>query len=235
MKKLGLVGGMGPESTIPYYHDIVYGVQKRVGKDYFPNLTIESVNVFDVLRLCGEQKYDELTDYLLQAINHLVQSGVDFAALSANTPHIVFDRLQELSPIPLISIVESTCREAERRNLNKVGLLGTIFTMTEDFFKQPFSDRKIEIIVPSDDEMEYINHKISSELEHGIVRKETLESFIKIISRMQTEENIEAMILGCTELPLLLNDQVSPVPCLDTMQIHIQEIINEILNETAFH
>lgn len=230
MKKLGLVGGMGPESTIPYYHDIVYGVQERVGEDYFPNLTIESINVFEVLHLCGERKYDELTDYLFQAINNLVRSGADFAALSANTPHIVFNRLQELSPIPLISIIESTCREAERRNLKRIGLLGTIFTMTEDFFKQPFYSKEINIVVPSDGEMKYINQKISSELEHGIVKKETLECFRKIIFRMQTEEDIEAIILGCTELPLLLNDEVSPVPCLDTMQIHIQDIINEILN-----
>lgn len=229
MKKLGLVGGMGPESTIPYYHDIVYGVQERVGKDYFPNMTIESVNVFDVLRLCGEQKYDELTDYLFQAINNLVRSGADFAVLSANTPHIVFDRLQKLSPIPLISIIEATCKEAEKRNLKKIGLLGTIFTMTENFFKQPFLRKNIKIIVPSDVEMDYINQKISSELEHGIVKEDTLKFFRKIISRMQTEEHIEAVILGCTELPLLLNDKVSPVPCLDTMQIHIQAIINEIV------
>lgn len=230
MKKLGLVGGMGPESTIPYYHDIVYGVQEKVGKDFFPGLTIESVNVFDVLRLCGERKYDELTGYLFQAVSNLVKSGVDFAALSANTPHIVFDRLQELSPIPLISIIESTCKEAEKRNLKKIGLLGTIFTMTEDFFKHPFLRKGINIVVPSDEEMEYVNQKISSELEHGVVKKETLEYFNKIILRMQREEKIEAIILGCTELPLLLNDKVSPVPCLDTMQIHIQEIINEILS-----
>lgn len=229
MKKLGLVGGMGPESTIPYYHNIVYGVQERLGKDYFPNLTIESVNVFNVLQLCKEQKYDELTDYLSQAINNLVLSGADFAVLSANTPHIVFDRLQKLSPIPLISIIESTCKEAEKRNLKNIGLLGTIFTMTEDFFKEPFFKRNIKIVVPYESEMEYINQKISSELEHGIAKNETLESFRKIISRMQIEDNIEAIILGCTELPLLLNDKVSPVTCLDTMQIHIQTIIDEIM------
>ena len=89
MKKLGLVGGMGPESTIPYYHDIVYGVKDKVG--FFPNLSVESVNVFDILQFCGEQKYDELTEYLMNAVNNLINSGADFVALSANTPHIVFD------------------------------------------------------------------------------------------------------------------------------------------------
>lgn len=232
MKKLGFVGGMGPESTMLYYHDIVYGVQERVGKEYFPDLTIESINVFDVLRLCGERKYDELTDRLFQAVKNLARSGADFAVLSANTPHIVFDRLQELSPIPLISIVESACKEAEKRKLKKVGLLGTIFTMTEDFFKRPFFRKEINIVVPSDMEMEYVDQKISSELEHGIMKRETLEYFRKIIFRMQTEDKIEAVVLGCTELPLLLNDTVSPVPCLDTMQIHIQDIIHEILSES---
>lgn len=230
MKKLGLIGGMGPESTIPYYHDIVYGVQKRLGKQFFPNLTIESVNVFDVLNLCKEEKYEELTEYLMQAINNLAHSGAEFGALSANTPHVVFEQLKLQSPIPLISIVEVTSEEAERRNLKKIGLLGTIFTMTGDFFKKPFLKKGIEVIHPINSEMEFINEKISTELELGIVKEETLAEFQKIILRMQEENGIQAIVLGCTELPLLLNDEVSPVPCLDTMQIHINSLVDEILN-----
>lgn len=229
MKKLGLVGGMGVESTIPYYHDIVYGVQNKIGKKFFPNITIESVNVFDVLGLCSEQKYDELTDYLMKAIKNLTTSGADIIALSANTPHIVFDRLQNISTVPLVSIVEATCNEAIRLNIHKLGLLGTIFTMTEDFFKKPFYNSNIEIITPTAEEMEYINLKISSELEFGVIKEETLQGFQKIIKRMQQEDSIEAVILGCTELPLLLNDEVSPIPCLDTMKIHIQLLIDLIV------
>ena len=175
---------MGPESTIPYYHDIVYGVQNRIGENFFPNLTIESVNVFDVLRLCNEQKYDELTDYLMQAIKNLIKSGADFVALSANTPHIVFDRLKEQSTVPLVSIVEVTRDEAIRLNKHKLGLFGTIFTMTDDFFKKPFYSSDIEIITPTAEEMEYVNCKISSELELVILRKETIEGNQKIINRM---------------------------------------------------
>lgn len=229
MKKLGLVGGMGPESTIPYYHDIVYGVQEALGQSVFPELSIESVNVFDVLRLCGEEKYDELTDYLMTAINNLAKGGAEFAALSANTPHIVFDRLREKSPIPLISIVEAACEEAKSRELKKIGLLGTVFTMTGEFFKNPFLKNGIQMIIPSAEEMELVNEKISTELELGIIKEETLLSFQQIISRMKDENGIEAIVLGCTELPLLLNDEVSPVPCLDTMQIHINSIIDAIL------
>lgn len=231
MKKLGLVGGMGPESTIPYYHDIVYGVQEKLGKDCFPELTIESVDVFNILKLCSEKRYDELTDYLMIAINNLIKCGADFAALSANTPHIVFDRLQEKSTIPLVSIVDSTKDEAIRANKKKIGLLGTIFTMTGDFFKAPFYNSNIEIIVPTKNEMDFVNNKISTELERGIIKNDTLKSFQKIISRMKDEDGIEAIVLGCTELPLLLNDKVSPVPCLDTMKIHVQALVNMIVEE----
>ncbi len=229
MKKLGLVGGMGPESTIPYYHDIVYGVREKMGMNIFPNLTIENVNVFEVLNLCGQKKYDELAEYLMIAINNLIKSGADFVALSANTPHIVFDRLQELSTVPLISIVEATCEEAKRRQYKKIGVLGTIFTMREEFFKVPFIKSGIEVVIPTQEEMEYINDKISSELELGLVKEETRINFQKIIARMKQEDEIEAIVLGCTELPLLLNDEVSPAPCLDTMQIHIKTIVNKIV------
>ena len=205
------------------------GVQNKIGKKFFPNITIESVNAFDVLGLCSEQKYDELTDYLMKAIKNLTTSGADFIALSANTPHIVFDRLQNISMVPLVSIVEATCNEAIRLNIHKLGLLGTIFTMTEDFFKKPFYNSNIEIITPTAEEMEYINLKISSELEFGVIKEETLQGFQKIIKRMQQEDSIEAVILGCTELPLLLNDEVSPIPCLDTMKIHIQLLIDLIV------
>lgn len=231
MKKLGLVGGMGPESTIPYYHDIVYGVQERLGDNFFPSMTIESVNVFDVLRFCREEKYDELTDYLMNAIHNLEKSGADFIALSANTPHIVFDRLEERASVPLVSIIDATRDEAVRLNKHKLGVLGTIFTMTGDFFKMPFCQSGIEIMTPTEKEMEFINEKISSELESGIVKEETLRGFQTIINRMKEENGIEAVILGCTELPLLLNDEVSPVPCLDTMKIHVETLIHKIVEQ----
>ena len=229
MKKLGLIGGMGPESTIPYYHNIVYGVQQRTGQKLFPCLTIESVDVFEVLRFCREERYDELTAYLMKAIHNLEKSGADFAALSANTPHIVFDRLREQSSIPLISIVEAACQEARKRNFKRIGLLGTVFTMQGAFFKEPFVKQGIEVVIPSLSERQLVDLRISSELELGIKKEKTLEEFQAIIRRMKAEEKIEAVVLGCTELPLLLNDEVSPLPCLDTMEIHIQAIIDAIL------
>ncbi len=229
MKKAGLVGGMGPLSTIPYYHDIVYGVRGRTRDDFFPDLTIESVNVFEILDMCRRQDYGAITQRLLGAVRNLAATGCDFAVLTANTSHIVFDDLQRLSPIPLLSIVEATCREAVRRGLKTVGLLGTTFTMSRDFYKQPFVREGIRVVVPGPAEMAYIDEKITSELELGVIKPETLAEFQRIIDRMRRDDGIESIVLGCTELPLLLNDGNSPVPVLDTVAIHVAEIVDTIL------
>lgn len=229
MKKVGLLGGMGPESTIAYYHDIVFGVQAKTGKQFFPDLSIESLNLFEIVKLCREKQYDKLVVLFKKAVERLAATGADFAVLTANTSHIVFDQLKESSPLPLLSIVDATRDEAERRGIKRLGLLGTCFTMEEDFFKKPFREHGIEIVVPSKPEIDYISDKIYSELEFGVVKDSTRQRFQKIIAEMRERDGIEAVILGCTELPLILNDDNSPVPCLDTMKIHVQRIIETIL------
>lgn len=231
MKKLGLVGGMGPESTIPYYRGIVYGVHERMGDSVMPLLSLESVNVFDIQTFCSEERYEELVEYLLTAIRNLAAAGAEIAALSANTPHIVFDRVKQQSPIPLVSIIEAVCEKAMEQKLTRIGLLGTIFTMKGSFFKKPFEEHGISIITPTEDEMAYINDKIYTELEFADVREDTQNRLVEIIARMVKEDGIQAVILGCTELPLALNDRISPVPCLDTMDIHIKTLIEKILEE----
>ena len=231
MKKLGLIGGIGPESTIPYYHDIVYGVKERVGKNFFPNITIESINVFEVLRLCKEQNYEDLVNYLSLAINNLSVAGAEFAALTGNTPHIVFEELKARSPIQLVSIVDATADEAKQKGFKRLGLIGTEVTMKGDFFKRPFIANGIDIIVPAAAEIDYINEKIANELEIGIVRQETQQEFMKIIEKMQQEGNAQALILGCTELPLLFKNISANILLLDTMKIHVNKLIDMILEE----
>ena len=120
MKKLGLIGGIGPESTIEYYRSMGYGVQKKSGQNFFPNITIESLNVFDVLNLCKNQDYDGLTDYLLNGINQLSAAGVQYAALTGITTHIVFDALSKVSPVPLVSMVDTASEFAKAEKLTKV-------------------------------------------------------------------------------------------------------------------
>lgn len=230
MKKVGIIGGMGPESTVVYYHDIVYGVQKASGKNFFPNLSIESVDVFTVLQLCEEQRYEELYEYLMKAIECLCKCNVDFIILAANTPHIVYDRLAANTSIPIISIIDETAEEAKNQGMERIGLLGTKFTMTGEYYKRPFAQRQINIVTPNVEEMNYIADKITNELELGIVKDDTKVQLCSIINRMKKEEKIEGIVLGCTELPLAINSVNSPVTCLDTMSIHIKSIINRIMN-----
>ncbi len=228
MKKLGLVGGTGPESTIPYYRGIVYSVQKQSGKKEFPPLVIDSIDVFHVMDYCARKDYTGLTAYLAESIKNLAAAGAEFAALTGNTPHIVFDQLASLSPIPLVSIPETAAACACRRNYKKLALLGTAFTMKEDFFKIPFQQKQIDLLVPDRHEQAKIQHHIENELELGIKKESTLQYFQQVISRLKYQ-GAEAVILGCTELPLLLNDTVSPLPCLDTMEIHIERLVQMIM------
>ncbi|MFV5515930.1 aspartate/glutamate racemase family protein [Acinetobacter gerneri] len=225
MKKLGLIGGIGPESTILYYQKIVYGLQSKIGNKFFPNIVIESLNVFDVLNFCENKDHDGLIKYLMVGINNLIAAGAQVIALTGNTPHIVFEQLKLASTVPLISIIESTCAKAQSENYFKIGLLGTKFTMQEDFFKKPFLDKDIQVIIPSESELLHIDKKIANELEHGLVFENTQFEFLNIIKRMQDENGIQAIVLGCTELPLLFHNINLPIPVLDTLDLHIQSLI----------
>ena len=231
MKKLGLIGGTGPESTVVYYHDIVYGVQKRAGETVFPNLTIESLNVFDVLGFCARGEYDALTRDLAAGVERLAAAGAEFAALTGITPHIVFDALQARSPIPLVSMVETSCASARRQGCARLGMLGTYPTMTGDFFQKPFAASGISVVTPNEAERTYIGEKIEQELEYGRIVPETQTEILRIVRRMAEEDGIEAVVLGCTELPLLFAGLEPPVPCMDVMQIHIAALIDRIVHE----
>lgn len=231
MKRLGLIGGMGPESTIEYYKGIVYGIQKRGGVNtQFPELTIESINIFKMLSYCNARDHDSLVQYLLSAIHRTYKSGAEVAALAANTPHIVFESLKEKSPIPLISIVTATRDEVYKLGLKKVGLIGTQFTMNESFFYLPFKEQSIGLVCPSESDKKIINSIIVDELECGIFNAHSKCIIVDVIERMALEQGISAVILGCTELPLLLNDCDIGTICLNTLQIHVSAIIDAILD-----
>ncbi len=231
MKKLGLIGGTGPESTIAYYKGIEYGVQQRSGCSFFPNLTIESLSVFDVLDFCERQDYTGLTEYLLKGIRNLAAAGAECAALTGITPHIVFDELAASSSIPLISMVDTARDHAAVCGYKKICLLGTLPTMDGTFFQNSFAKRGIEVVTPNAEEKRCIETKIETELEFGKVLPETQQTFRKIVDRIIREEKVQAVVLGCTELPLVFRDIELSVPYIDVMQIHIGALIQTILEE----
>lgn len=227
--KLGLVGGIGPESTVLYYRKIISGVQSKLGHEYLPKISIESLSAFKVFELCRSNKFDELTEYLLEALNSLEKSGADFVALTGNTPNIVMDRVRQLASIPVLSAIDATCEEAKKRGVGSLGLLGTSFTMQHSFFKAPFENIGIRIATPKLEQIVWIQDKIENELEHGIVKEETRESLIQIIKNLQDNQRIDQVMLACTELPLILHDEISPVPCLDTLEIHVAALVERLV------
>lgn len=225
MKKLGLVGGTGPESTMVYYRELNKRIHEKTNGEEFPEIVIESVNLYKALGMVANEEYEELDRYLSKAIFNLEACGADIVALTAGTMHVVFEKLESKVNVPFISIPEAVAELAVSKGYKKVGLLGTIFTMEKDYLSKAFVKKGIEVIVPSEENRILVNERISKELEYGIVKETSTNELISVIEEMREKSGIEAVILGCTELPLALNENNCPVECLDIMDIHIQKLV----------
>jgi aspartate racemase len=226
MKKIGIIGGLGPEATVDYYKGIINSFKNESNDLNYPEIIVYSVNMSEMLGLMRLKKYESVTAYLSEKIENLKQAGAEFAVLSANTPHLLFDQIREKSTIPLISIVEATCQEAKRRGAKRVGLFGTEFTMNATFFPDVFKKEGIEVIMPDSEDKELINEKLFSEIELGIFKDDTRELLITIIEKMVREQHIDSLILGCTEFPLILDKETyAGIPMLNTTKIHVESIV----------
>ena len=230
MKTIGVVGGIGPESTIEYYRYLISTYQKRIGEKTMPHIVINSIDVYRGLAMLDDNRPDLLADYIAEAVNTLAGAGADFAIISANTPHLVFAEVQARTSLPLLSIVEAACAEAKRLGIARIGLLGTRFTMQARFYPDVFSREGITVVVPTEAELAYIHDKYINELLQGVTLPETREGLLGIIRRMKADDAIEAVILAGTELPLILKSEVvHGLPLLDTTKIHVEAAINRLL------
>jgi aspartate racemase len=231
MKTAGIVGGIGPESTIVYYRSIVASYREQNPDGSYPPVLINSIDLTRMLSLIGTNQLAEVTEYLAGEVQKLAWAGADFGLLAANTPHIVFDEIQRQSLIPLISIVEVACEEALTLGLKKVGLFGTRFTMHARFYPDVFSKAGIAISIPKLDEQDYIHDKYMNELVNGLILPETRRRLLRIVDRMKDEQGIEGLTLGGTELSLILKDaQYHGISFLDTTQIHVKHVVRGILS-----
>lgn len=229
-KTLGLIGGTGPESTIDYYRLLVAKYREQADGNS-PPLIINSVNIKVLLAWMTAGELGKVTDYLADEIEKLHRAGADLAALTANTPHIVFDELQQRSALPLVSIVEATCDKVRALGLQTVALFGTRFTMEAPFYPAVFSRTGIRLVTPSADEQNYIHEIYLGELLKDIFLPETRTRLLAIADAMKARDGIEAVILGGTELPLLLRDEEhNGLPLLDTTRIHVERLIAEMLS-----
>ena len=231
MKTAGIIGGIGPESTIEYYRLIVASYRERKGDGSYPPILVNSVDLKKMLDLIGANKLSDLTDYLVGEVHRLGRAGADFGALAANTPHIVFEAVRRQSSIPLISIVEVTCRAAEALGLKRLGLFGTRFTMQGRFYPEVFVPSGITLVVPAPDEQDYIHEKYMTELVNGVFLPDTRRGLLAIVERLRVQEGIEGVILGGTELPLILRKvEERGIPFLDTTRLHVEQIVARLLS-----
>lgn len=231
MKLIGMIGGTGPESTIDYYRLFIAAYQERKPDGSYPPLLINSIDLTKMLNLVSANELAALTTYLLQEIRRLAQAGAAMGLLASNTPHIVFDDLQRVSPIPLISIVETTCQAAISQHLKRVGLFGTRFTMQGGFYQKVFERERIDVVIPEIADQEYIHTAYMTELVKGVFRAETRERFVAIARQLREQRGIEGLILGGTELPLLLRGASGvELPLLDTARLHVERAVSELLS-----
>ena len=227
MATVGLVGGLGPESTVDYYRRILE-MWAREDPSTAPSIVIDSLDVGRALRLVDTDR-PALIEYLLASLRRLAGAGVDFAAITANTPHIVFDDLATRSAVPLVSIVEVCADEARQRGLRRLGLLGTRFTMEGPFYPDVFARYGIAVITPNEMERAWVHERYVGELLKGEFRDDTRQQVISLVGRLRDEEGVDGVILGGTELPLLLRTAViAGVPALDTTALHVDAIVRRL-------
>ena len=236
MKTVGIIGGIAPESTIEYYRAIIRAFRERKQDGSYPSIIINSIDLQKILSLITANDLAAVAEYLLVELQRLARAGADFGVISSNTPHIVFDEVLSRSPIPLISIVEATCQAATTRGLERVGLFGTRFTMQGRFYSDVLARVGITLVLPDEAEQNYIHEHYMGEFIQGIFLPETRERLLAIAHRLAAEQGIEALILGGTELPLILTaasvEHVG-IPFLDTSQIHVNAVVAELTQESS--
>ena len=242
-----MIGGLGPESTLEYYRSIIALYRERERDGSYPQFIINSVDLKKGLDFMAVNDLAGMANYLLEEIGILARAGADFGLIAANTPHIVFDDVAPKSPIPLISIVEATCAYAKARKLKRLALFGTRYTMQADFYPKVFSRNGIDLVVPEPTDQDYIHDKYFNELVVGKFLPETRVGLLAIVDRMKAKidtpsqnagpartyggAGIDGVILAGTELPLLLRDPVhNGIPFLDTMKIHAEAAVDQILS-----
>ncbi len=234
MKTLGVIGGVGPESTIEYYRLIITAYRERTRDGSYPPVIINSIDLKRMVEWITAGELTKIAEYLLAELQRLARAGADVGLLSSNTPHVVFDEVSARSPIPLVSIVEATCAEAKALGLKRLGLFGTRFTMRGRFYPAVFTREGIELVIPDEEEQAFIHDKYMNELLNGVFLPETRERLIGIAGRMRERDRIEGLILGGTELPLILRgEQAAGVPLLDTGRIHVKAAVERMLSGDA--
>lgn len=224
MKRIGILGGLGPESTVEYYQALIKLCMEKTGDGHYPEIIVNSVDMTEMLSFLEHGNLIGLADFLVDAIASLERSGANFAAIASNTPHIVIDEVKTRSQLPVLGIVDCVCERASNLGLQRLLLTGTGFTMASRFYPDFFQEKGISVLVPSQSEQNEIHSMIFPDLENGIVDPVKKVRFHSLCESIIQREHLDGLILGCTELPLIASPEDFSVPVLNTARIHIESI-----------
>ncbi|MFY9174441.1 MAG: aspartate/glutamate racemase family protein [Peptococcia bacterium] len=228
MKTIGLIGGMSWESTVEYYRILNEEVKKRLGGLHSAKCLLYSVDFEEIERYQAEGNWDKAGILLGDVALSLEKAGADFIVICTNTMHKVVSYIEERINIPILHIADATAKQINEAKIGTVGLLGTKYTMEQDFYKSRLETKGIKVLIPKEAERETVNKVIYEELCLGIIQQSSKEYYKEVIQHL-VSEGAEGIILGCTEIGLLVKPEDSPVPIFDTTLIHAVEAVNEAL------
>lgn len=227
-----MIGGTGPESTVEYYRRLIATYHARVSESGAPPIIINSVDNKNLVKWFTAHDLGPVINFLAAEIERLAHAGADFGLIAAVTPHLAFKELQQRARIPLLSIVEATADAAAAARLWRLALFGTRFTMQASLFPEAFARRGMAIVVPNEKEREFIHEKYMGELFGGAILDETRAALVDIVETMKQRDNVDGLILGGTELSLILREPIAAgLPVLDTTQIHVETALEWMLRE----
>jgi aspartate racemase len=229
MKKIGIIGGLSAESTIEYYKILVKEYNLIKGGASSPFLVIDSLDLETVRNLMADNSWEEVYQIILKSARNLEDAGAEIIIIATNTIHKIFEELTMEINTPMISIMDATAEAIKEKSITRVGLLGTIFTMQADFYQDSLSKYGIEVIVPNKEDQNYVNTVIWDELTHHILTSESKKGYSEVIKRLESE-GAEGVILGCTEIPLLITQEDSPIPVFDTTTLHALAALRKSVN-----
>jgi aspartate racemase len=227
-KRIGILGGMSPESTVEYYQYITHAYTERFGDYGYPEIIIYSISFQPYVDWPLQDRWDLVAQGLSEAAQKLEAAGADFIVIATNTMHLVFDQVQASVSVPMLSLLDAVGEAILAREMKMVGLLGTKFTMEKTFYQDALARRGITILVPDADDRDYVNAVIYDELVAGQIHDESRDGFVVIIKKL-AERGAEGVILGCTEIPLLVSEADAGMPLFDTTVIHAEAALNYAL------
>ena len=229
-KKIGIIGGLSPESTVSYYLHITRSYVERFGDHGYPEIIIYSVNLENYHQWRSVNRWDLVAEDLIASARHLQKAGADFGLIATNTMHKVFDVVQEAVDFPLVNIIDATARRARKLGLRKLGLLGTRYTMSDGFYQDRIARSGLKVVVPDPGDQAVIHRIIVEELIEGRLLEASRAECVRVISEL-TARGAEGIILGCTEIPLLIQQKDAPVPLIDTAIIHAEAALALALDD----